>query len=95
MNQELKTLEVARIYESQGYFEEALEIYSFLDGRETCAEVKAGLKRMKERMEERIEDGEQKSLPYEKISRLYQEWLGLMILKQRFNNFKKIKSRSL
>jgi len=95
MNQELKTLEVARIYESQGYFEDALEIYSFLDGQETCVEVKAGLKRMKERMEERIEDGEQKSLPYEKISRLYQEWLELMILKQRLNNFKKIKSRSL
>jgi len=91
MNQELKTLEVARIYESHGYFEEALEIYSFIDGRETCVEVKAGLKRMKERME----NGGQGSLPYENIYRLYQEWLGLMILKQRLDNLKKIKSRSL
>ncbi len=91
MNQELKTLEVAGIYESQGYFEEALEIYSFLDGQETSVEVRAGLQRMRERME----DKGQKSLSEENISRLYQEWLGLMILKQRLDNFKKIKFPSL
>ncbi len=87
MKQELKTLEVARIYESQGYFEEALEIYSFLDGCETSTEVKAGLKRMGEKME----DKGQSRLPEINISRLYQEWLGLMILEFRLDNFKKLK----
>jgi len=87
MKQELKTLEVALIYESQGYFEEALEIYSFLGGRETSTEVKAGLKRMGEKME----DIGQSSLPEKNISRLYQEWLELMILEFRLDNFKKLK----
>ena len=87
MKQALKTLEVARIYENQGYFEEALEIYLFLDGRETSTEIKAGLKRMGEKME----DKGQVSLPEENISRLYQEWLSLMILKFRLDNFKKLK----
>ncbi len=91
MNHDLKTLEVAGIYESQGYFEEAHEIYSFLDGQETSVEVSAGLSRMKER----LEDKGKKSFAHENISRLYQEWLGLMILKQRLDNFKKIKLRSL
>ncbi|MBC8438726.1 MAG: hypothetical protein H8D87_03470 [Deltaproteobacteria bacterium] len=87
MNHELKTLEVAQIYESQGYFEEALEIYLFLDGLEQSTEVKAGLKRMGEKMK----DKGQGSFPEENISRLYQEWLGLMILKFRLDNFKKQK----
>ena len=88
MKQELKTFEVARIYESQGYFEEAMEIYLFLDNRETSDEVRAGLKRMRERME----DKDSGSLSENRISRLYQEWLGLMILERRLDNFKKIKS---
>jgi hypothetical protein len=91
MNQELKTLEVARIYESQGYFEEALEIYSFLESRKTSNEFKADLKRMKKRME----DKGQERHPEEKISILYQEWLSLMMLKHRLDNFKKIKSPRL
>ncbi len=90
MKQELKTLEVARIYESQGYYEEAKEIYSFLDDQKTSDEVRAGLKRIGERME----DKDPASLSENKISRLYQEWLGLMILERRLDNFKKIKSHS-
>ena len=91
MNQELKTLEVARIYESQGYFEEALEIYSFLESRKPSDEVKADLKRM----EKRMEDKDKNLHPQEKISGLYQEWLALMILKHRLDNLKKLKSRRL
>lgn len=88
MKQELKTLEVARIYENQGYFEEAMEIYSFLDDRETSDEVRAGLKRMAEK----VEDKDPGILSENRISRLSQEWLGLMILERRLDNFKKIKS---
>ncbi len=89
MKQELKTLEVARIYESQGYFEEALEIYSFLDENESSDEVTDNLKRLGEM----IKNQESDNPPEEKLSTLYKEWLNLMILEQRFENFKKIKSR--
>jgi len=91
MNQELKTLEVAKIYESQGYFEEALEIYSFLENRQTSDEVTAGLNRMEKRMENKG----QGSHPEENISRLYQEWVGLLMLKKRLDNFKKLKLNRL
>jgi len=91
MNQELKTIEVAGIYESQGYFQEAFEIYSFLDDRETSVEVRAGLKRM----EERKNDEEKRCVPEQDISRLYQEWLKLVMIEHRLDTFKKIKSRFL
>ncbi|MBT3177715.1 MAG: hypothetical protein HOG03_14185 [Desulfobacula sp.] len=86
MNHELKTLEIAKIYESQGYFEEALKIYSFLDGRKTSFEIRAGL----ERTTKRADDKSQGCHPEENISRLYQEWLELMVLKHRLDNFKKL-----
>ncbi|WP_299982595.1 hypothetical protein [Desulfobacula sp.] len=91
MSQELKTLELAKIYESQGYYKDAFEIYSFLDTKETSNEIKAGLKRM----EKRMEDKGRKIHSEENISRLFEKWLMLMDLKQRLDNFKKIKSRRL
>ncbi|MBU8849454.1 MAG: hypothetical protein KOO64_07900 [Desulfobacterales bacterium] len=89
MSQDIKTLELARIYESQGYYKDAFEAYSFLDANQTSNEIKAGLKRM----EKRMENEGQKALPEENISRLFEKWLMLVILKQRLENFKKIKSR--
>ncbi|MCK5099295.1 MAG: hypothetical protein KAR45_14390 [Desulfobacteraceae bacterium] len=91
MSQDIKTLEVARIYENQGYFEDALEIYSFLNNRKTSNEIKAGLKRMEKRMED---EGPAAHLK-KNISRLYEEWLRLMVLQQRLDSLKKIKSRLL
>lgn len=88
MTQELKTLELARIYESQGYNKDAFEIYSFLDTKETSNEIKAGLKRM----EKRMEDKEQEMQSEENISRLLKKWMTLMVLEQRLNHLKKIKS---
>ncbi len=49
MNQDIKTLELARIYESQGYFRTAHKIYSFLDEQKTSNEIRAGLKRCEKR----------------------------------------------
>ena len=51
MSDELKTLELAKVYENQGYYEEAFEIYSFLDLKESSNEIKAGLERMGNQME--------------------------------------------
>lgn len=91
MKEELKTIEVARIYESQGYFHEAFEIYAFLDERETSVEVKAGLKRV----EHRKNDGQMPIVPDKNISMLCQEWLRLVMIEHRLDTVKKIKSRSL
>ena len=40
MNNELETLELAKVYESQGYYKDALKIYSLLDANQTSNEIK-------------------------------------------------------
>jgi len=91
MSQDIKTLELARIYESQGYYKDAHEIYSFIDSQGTTNDIRAGLMRM----EKRMKDEGHRFHPEEKISRLFEEWLMLMVLKHQLNNFRKIKSRLL
>jgi len=95
MNQDMKTVELAKVYENQGYYKDALEIYSFLDKEKTSDEIKAGLKRMEKKIKEEIPDSDfTKNISKEKkISMLFERWLNLVILKQRLINFKKIKSR--
>jgi hypothetical protein len=96
MNQDMKkTVELAKVYENQGYYKEALEIYSFLDKEQSSDVIKAGLKRMGKKVEEEIHDSDftQSISKEKKISMLFERWLNLVILKQRLINFKKIKSR--
>lgn len=50
MDQDINTLELARIYESQGYFRTAQKIYAFLDEQNTSTEIRAGLKRCEKKM---------------------------------------------
>ena len=90
MTQDIKTLELAKMYESQGYFKEALDIYSALDANGSSNEINAGLKRVEKKMEDQ---GPSASHGVENISNLFEKWLMLMVLKQRLNNFKKIKAR--
>ncbi len=96
MNQDMKkTVELAKVYENQGYYKEALEIYSFLDKEQTSDVVKEGLKRMGKKMEEEISDSDvtKNMSKGKKISVLSEKLLNLMILKQKLINFKKMKSR--
>lgn len=89
MNPGLKTLELAKVYESQGYNEEAFEIYSFLAEKNSSNEIKAGLERLKKKINEKGSNAD----PEEKISGLFEKWLMLMVLKQRLDNFRRIKTR--
>lgn len=91
MNQDMKTVELAKVYENQGYYKEALEIYSFLDREQTSDVIKAGLKRMGKKMEEEISDFDvTKNISKgKKISMLFERWLNLMILKQRLITLRK------
>ena len=97
MNQDIKTFELAKVYENQGYYKEAFEIYSFLNKEQTSSEIQAGLKRMEKKIKEEGQDSDLKNSGSkgEKISILLEKWLNLMILKQRLINFKKIKARLL
>ncbi|WP_148278108.1 hypothetical protein [Desulfobacula toluolica] len=99
MSKSMQTLELARIYERQGYYEDAFEIYSFLcmqktDNQESFNEISAGLKRMEKKIKKKGHEV-QGAYPEENISRLCEKWLTLMVLKHRFDKFKKVKSRLL
>jgi hypothetical protein len=125
MNQDIKTIELAKVYESQGYFQDALDIYTFLDGKETSNSIQAAIKRMEKRVQEdghadsQNENASDKMSELDKINvsnsikvsdsikvpdnikvhgknrvpLLIEQWLMLMVLKQRLSAFKKIKAR--
>lgn len=103
----IKTVELAKIYEDQGYFQDALDIYNFLNtqldsGEIEVDEVKAtmirnGLDRMQHKVEE-MNTNAQTSLSQpdskkQKVSALLEKWLDLLILQHRLDNFKRIKAR--
>ncbi len=91
MTQDIKTLELAKTYESQGYYEDALKVYSFLNDQETTSEISAGIKRMENKMTDDVTGSHSEK----NISQLFEKWLKLMILEQRLDHFKRIKSQLL
>jgi hypothetical protein len=107
MNQDIKTIELAKVYENQGYFQDALDIYTFLDGKETSSSIQAAIKRMEKRVQEDGHADAQNENASDKMSEpdkikvpgknrvplLIEQWLMLMVLKQRLSAFKKIKAR--
>ena len=106
MKEDIKTLELAKVYESQGYFEDALKIYSFLDSRESpngdrsdkaksdevLFEIKEGLERTQKKLGKKLETEAHSFDHKDNISKLLEKWLMLMFLKKRHGVFKKIKS---
>lgn len=91
MSKEFNTLELARVYESQGHYESAYEIYNSLDGPGAGSEIKSGLKRMEDRM-----GGapiKNNSSTDTQLANQLKEWLNLLVLQQRLEKFKKIQSR--
>lgn len=103
----IKTVELAKIYEDQGHFQDALDIYQFLNsrlesGEITVDEMKAeairdGLDRMKHKVQEMNSSTEtpisQLDIKKQKVSALLEKWLNLLILQQRLDNFKRVKAR--
>ena len=89
MNNDIKTLELAKLYERQGYYKDALETYSYLEDQKTGPEIQAGIKRMAKKME----DAGLQTCPGENISILFEKWLMLMVLRHRLDNFIKIRKR--
>jgi hypothetical protein len=91
MNQDIKTLELAKTYEAQGYFKDAFDMYVFLDTQASSQEIKAGIKRMELKLDEQKINGQNSA--DKNIAALFEKWVKLLVLKQRLDNFKKIKAR--
>ena len=105
MSQEFNTLELAKIYESQGYLQDALEMYQAIakksgekDGQESDPEINAGLDRMESAMENQENQSETIPEPFvpmseKKIQHIMEQWLMLMVLQKRSNLVKQVKLR--
>ncbi len=84
MNPEFNTLELARLYERQGHFQEALGIYQALDRQDQDPEIEACILGMKNALDSQtILESPLNSRPEKKIQRLLEQWLNLMVLQKR------------
>ena len=88
MKSEMCTLELAKLYESQGYYKDAYEMYRVLDREHSSGQTRAGIRRMETKLAAAPEDK-----PEEKTARLLEQWIKMIVLKHRFTLFKQIKSR--
>ncbi|MCP3944777.1 MAG: hypothetical protein GY710_25320 [Desulfobacteraceae bacterium] len=106
MSHGFNTLELAGIYEKQGYFQDAFEIYQALakesgkkDELENSSEINAGLRRMELALqnqatpEDKALDSSDLPNAEKKIERLLEQWLMLMVLDKRFELIKQVKSK--
>jgi len=108
MNQNFNTFELAGIYESQGYFREALEMYQTMEKKDPAREneLKAAVHRMELAIQNQAEKPDHSlkqtpqpreqsldSIPEKKIEQLLEQWLMLMVLNKRLCAFRRVKKR--
>jgi len=119
MTQKFASTELARLYESQGYIEDALAMYKVLDeeGNQEVSEIRAAIHRLESLLagtqpcassavetdiEKTIAElngaddesgGKGRTVREEKISRLLDKWLMLMVVQKRVKLFKAIRAR--
>jgi len=97
MSQEFNTLELARIYESQGYFQDAFDMYQALstergqkDDPARGQKINAGLKRMASALENQPMQPLAQNTLEKRIGFLWEQWLNLLMLQKRVDLMKPI-----
>lgn len=95
MSQEFNTLELARIYESQGYFQDAFDMYQALltergqiDDPARGQKINAGLKRMESALENQPRQSLAQNTLEKRIDLLWEQWLTLLVLQKRVDLMK-------
>lgn len=100
MDNEFNTLELAKTYEEQGYYEDAQQILDSLErqGPGTNPERLALAQKVKTAMASQTipDPGEplpDKNDPEQRVAHLLEQWVALVVLEKRLDVFKKIQSR--
>ena len=94
MNQEFITMEMAKAYEGQGHFKDALDIYkSFAEDPVSGSKAREAVARVEAAMENLAKAGSGEPDHERRIEMLLEQWLRLLILKKRLGLFRKIKAR--
>ncbi len=83
MNREFNTLELARIYESQGYYEDAFEMYQHLSLTDNSNEINSALRRMEKRLAKSDD-----SISRKKVTKLLKEYFSMLALDAKFDRYK-------
>lgn len=104
MDHEYNTLSLAKAYESQGYYQDAKNIYDRLNekSQRKDTDIQAACTRMKKSLENagpsRVMHTEQNRSTDIKqgdarVAQHLEEWIRLLIVKKRLNLFKRIQAR--
>ncbi|MFN2357494.1 MAG: hypothetical protein ABR534_07125 [Desulfotignum sp.] len=104
MDPEYTTLELAKTYEHQGYYQDALDMYDSLNEtyQGTDQDIQAGCTRMKKLLEKAgpsvsysIGQGSKtdENQMEDQLAIKMEEWLRLLILTKRLGMFKRIQAR--
>ena len=93
MSPEYRTKTLANVYENQGHFQDALDIYRELDQESSGDD--AGLKAACRRLEAALaaSGDETAAGPEDRAAHLLEQWLRLLILEKRLGQFEKIQAR--
>lgn len=62
MTNNINTMELARIYESQGYFKDALKMYQNIQSSSPGIEIKAGINRMTAKLNQKTDSPQKPSM---------------------------------
>jgi len=90
MTGDFGSLPLARLYEKQGYIDEALEIYRAIDTSQN-EHVLAAISRLKAQKE--TADDSQDSTKEAKMAHLLEVWVRLIVMRKRADIFKAIRAR--
>ncbi|MCG8566280.1 MAG: hypothetical protein MI747_14480 [Desulfobacterales bacterium] len=96
MESDYNTLELARIYENQGYFEDALSVYTALDAsaQGQDLEIHAACQRMTKALGMDAQEGPLESQDAQgRVKGLMEQWMELLVAEQRLRVFQDIKNR--
>ena len=105
MTEQFASIELAGLYENQGYIDDALDMYRILTHDSTEAVRKEALEAVARLEKKRGGDTARKTeqahditlkndaSPEKRLSLLMEEWLTLMVAQKRINTFKAIKIR--
>ncbi len=97
MTDEFKTVELARVYESQGWHKEALDIYQYLAAKAEDTALKSDMSQACLRITAALEAAPAKNqasgVPENRMEDLLEQWVKLLILKKRLEMFEKIRAR--
>jgi hypothetical protein len=88
MKEDMVTIELAKLFESQGYHQDALDTYRALEAKENGSLVQAGINRMEMKLAMAPDTPAD-----ETVKTLLGKWVGLVLLQHRLKQLRQIKSR--